>query len=162
MTDLLAAVRDLLLGRGATLATAESLTGGQLAALITSVPGASAIYLGGVVGYATRVKTSLLGVPEEVVAVDGVISAACAEAMAVGVRRLVGSTYALATTGVAGPDLQEGHPAGTVHLGLAGPGGVGSRRLSLSGTRSEIQAETCREALASVLAWVEREETRVR
>ncbi len=102
----------LLRSAGASVATAESLTGGRLAALLTSVPGASATYVGGVVTYATELKQSLLGVPEALVAEHGVVSAPCARAMAAGVRGLTGSTYALATTGVAGPDRQEGQAAG--------------------------------------------------
>ena len=79
--------------RGQTLATAESLTGGLLAALVTGVPGASAVYVGGVVSYATSTKQQLLGVPDEVVEQEGVVSARCAEAMAVGVRDPVSYTH---------------------------------------------------------------------
>lgn len=132
----------------ATLATAESLTGGSLGAAITEVPGASATYLGGVVSYATEVKQSLLGVPDDLVAAHGVVSAECAEAMAAGVRALLDSTYAVATTGVAGPDQQEGKPAGTVYVAVASPSGPRSARLALSGDRSQIRAETVRRALA--------------
>ncbi|WP_101524754.1 CinA family protein [Nocardioides houyundeii] len=130
----------------ATLSVAESLTGGLLAAAVTEVPGASAAFVGGVVAYATRVKSEVLGVPAEVVATDGVVSASCAEAMAVGVRALLGSTWALSTTGVAGPGIQEGK-AGTVFVGIAGPDGVTAVRLALSGNRWEIQEETCRRAV---------------
>lgn len=147
---LAAELLDLLRERGATLATAESLTGGRLAALVTEVPGASAVYVGGVVSYATSLKTSLLGVPEELVETYGVVSAQCAGAMARGVRDLTGATYALSTTGVAGPDLQEGRPAGTVFVGIAAPGHDGVLALELVGDRSEIQDRTCREALAAL------------
>jgi PncC family amidohydrolase len=140
----------LLRDRSETLATAESLTGGRLAALVTEVPGASAVYLGGVVSYATRLKIELLGVPAELVEAYGVVSPECAGAMARGVRRLTGSTYAVSTTGVAGPDLQEGRPAGTVFVGVCGPAGDRVVALELVGDRAAIQERTCREALAAL------------
>ena len=141
---------DLLVSRGATLATAESLTGGRLAARITAVPGASRAYVGGVVAYATEVKQDLLGVPDPVLARHGVVSAECARAMAEGARRLLGASHALATTGVAGPDLQEGKPAGTVFVGVAGPAGTSVVALELRGDREGIQERTCDEALAAL------------
>ena len=144
--DLLDELRD----RGATLATAESLTGGRLAALVTEVPGASAVYLGGVVSYATAVKVAVLGVPEELVERYGVVSPECAGAMARGARGLTGATYALSTTGVAGPDEQEGKAVGTVYIGLAGPDGESALALELVGDRAAIQDRTCREALAAL------------
>jgi nicotinamide-nucleotide amidase len=137
---------------GETLATAESLTGGQLAAVITGVPGVSAAYLGGVVSYATELKISLLGVPAELVEAHGVVSAECAMAMATGVRRLTGSTWALSTTGVAGPTEQEGKPVGTVYVGLAGPGLIEAIALNLDGDRPTIQAQTCDGALGALEA----------
>ncbi|MGZ6752103.1 MAG: CinA family protein [Nocardioides sp.] len=149
----------LLRERGATVATAESLTGGRLAALLTGVPGASATYLGGAVTYATALKVSLLGVPQELVTEHGVVSAACARAMAEGVRRLTGATYALSTTGVAGPDLQEGRPAGTVFVGLAGPDGAMADELALPGDRWAVQDETCRVAVARLVRVLRGEET---
>jgi len=150
--ELAARVHELLQRRGETVATAESLTGGQLAARLTAVPGASRSYLGGVVSYATSVKIEVLGVPADLVERHGVISAPCASAMAERVAALTGAGWGLATTGVAGPDPQEGHPPGTVYVGIAGavagPGGPSAVRLHLSGDRAEIQAATCREALA--------------
>lgn len=145
------AVHAALRGVDATLATAESLTGGGLAALITSVSGASDVYVGGVVSYATSVKVDVLGVDPRIVARVGVVSAECAEAMAQGVRRLTGATHALSTTGVAGPGSQEGKPTGTVFIGLAGPGAVSSVELALIGTRSEICAGTRSAALGLLL-----------
>ncbi|MCY7395490.1 MAG: CinA family protein [Nocardioides sp.] len=135
---------------GGTLATAESLTGGQLAAAVTAVPGASAVYLGGVVSYATSVKTSVLRVPNALVAAYGVISPECALAMAQGVAALTGASYAVATTGVAGPDRQEGRPAGTVHVALLTPTGHRLLALHLGGDRAGVQESTCREALAAL------------
>src|SRR3954447_12178767 len=136
--DEVAAEALALLGTaGATLATAESLTGGRLAAAVTAVPGASAAYLGGVVSYATELKESLLGVPVAVVEQYGVVSGECARAMAEGCRAVTGATYAVATTGVAGPDLQEGKPVGTVFVGVAGPDGVTAVSMELVGDRHQ-------------------------
>jgi nicotinamide-nucleotide amidase len=140
----------LLASAGVTLATAESLTGGRLAAVVTAVPGASASYLGGFVTYATALKESLLGVPADLVEQYGVVSAECARAMAAGCRDATGATYALATTGVAGPDLQEGKPVGTVFVGLAGPDGVSAVSMELVGDRHQIQDRACREALSAL------------
>ena len=133
MTSTAEAVHDLLKERGETVATAESLTGGQLAALLTAAPGASATFLGGVVSYATEVKIDVLGVDPGLVERHGVVSAECARSMARGVRELMRSTYAVSTTGVAGPEEQEGKPPGTVYVGVAGPrgrrgAGAGPRR----------------------------------
>jgi nicotinamide-nucleotide amidase len=138
--------------REATLATAESLTGGALADLVSASPGASESYLGGVVSYATSVKTGLLGVREETVEAHGVVSAACAEEMATRVKGLLGADWALSTTGVAGPTEQEGKPVGTVFVGVAGPDGVIAHELRLSGERDDIRAQTCRAAVDRLLA----------
>ncbi|WP_426246625.1 CinA family protein [Nocardioides sp. LHG3406-4] len=140
-------VLDLLRGRGQTLAVAESLTGGRLAAALTAVPGASAVFLGAVVAYATALKIDVVGVPVALVEEYGVVSAECARAMAVGVRDLTGSSYALSTTGVAGPDPQDGRPVGTVFVGIAGPEGVVAHALSLTGDRLGIAEATVRRAL---------------
>lgn len=141
------AMLGALTERRETLATAESLTGGRVAALITAVPGSSAVFLGGVVSYATEVKIQVLGVPAEVVASHGVVSRECAQAMAQGVRTLLGTTYAVATTGVAGPGPSDGTPAGTVWLGVAGPGGSRAELVRLEGDRSEIQKQATRRAV---------------
>lgn len=140
----------LLRAADSSLATAESLTGGRLAAAVTSVPGASASYLGGFVTYATALKESLLGVPREVVEQYGVVSGECARAMAAGCRLATGATYALATTGVAGPDSQEGKPVGTVFVGLSGPQGETVLTMELIGDRHRIQDRACREALSAL------------
>ncbi len=141
-----AVLRDLE-ERGRTLATAESLTGGGLGSLLTSVPGASRVYVGGVITYATRLKVELLQVPLEVVQGDGVVSAACARAMAAGVRTVLGADVGLATTGVAGPDLQEGRPAGTVFVAVADAGGDAVRALRVPGDRVEVRAAATGAAL---------------
>jgi PncC family amidohydrolase len=113
---------------------------------------------GGVVAYATEVKVGVLGVPADLVAAHGVVSGECAAAMASGVRDLMRTTYAMATTGVAGPDPQEGHPAGHVWVAVAGPGGVETRLLALEGDRPAIQDATCREALSVLSGILGREE----
>jgi PncC family amidohydrolase len=143
-------VHALLQERGESVATAESLTGGRLAALLTGVPGASRSYVGGVVAYATSVKESVLGVPEALVARHGVISAECALAMARGAAAVTGAAWGIGTTGVAGPDRQEGHPPGTVHVGLVGPGVATALALELVGDRAAIQDHTCQEALSAL------------
>jgi PncC family amidohydrolase len=143
----LKALIDRMSDVGATVATAESLTGGRLAARLTEVPGSSAAYVGGVVSYATEVKVKVLGVPPEVVDQYGVVSAECAEEMASGVRSLLGATFALSTTGVAGPDRQEGKPVGTVYVALAGPAGVETLDLDLDGDRDDIQRATVAAAI---------------
>ena len=150
---------ELLERRGATLATAESLTGGRVAAAVTAVPGSSACFVGGVVAYATTVKESVLGVPRAVIDQHGVVSAECARAMASGVRALTGATYAVSTTGVAGPGEQDGVRAGTVYVGVAGPDSPTAVALELSGDRSAVQEQATREALSAVAAILEVEET---
>lgn len=156
--DEAATALDLLARTGATLATAESLTGGRLAAAVTAVPGASASYLGGFVTYATSLKESLLGVPHDLVERYGVVSPECARAMAAGCRLATGATYALATTGVAGPDVQEGKPVGTVFVGIAGPEGVSAVTMELVGDRHQIQDRACREALSALCGILRREQ----
>jgi nicotinamide-nucleotide amidase len=159
VTDLAERVHRLLRQAGHTVATAESLTGGRLAASLTAAPGASDVYVGGVVTYATELKASLLGVSERIIAEHGVVSSACAQAMAAGVRTLTGATYGVATTGVAGPSSQEGKPPGTVFVGIAGPDLVAAVALELNGRRGQIQDRTCREALTSFEQVLRREET---
>lgn len=154
-------VHDLLKDRDETVATAESLTGGRLAALLTEAPGASETYVGGAVTYATEAKIGVLGVDEAIVDKHGVVSAECARAMARGVRALMGATYAVSTTGVAGPDDQEGKPPGTVYVGVAGPGGDSALALDLVGDRGEIQERTCAEALSALAGTIKQEETRL-
>ncbi|MCF6379354.1 CinA family protein [Nocardioides KLBMP 9356] len=159
--NLVPTVLESLADRQQTLATAESLTGGMLAGGITDVPGASRSFVGGVVSYATRVKVSVLDVPADVVDRHGVVSEECAIAMARGVRRRLDATWGVATTGVAGPDGQEGHPVGTVWIAVAGPEVVRARLLSLTGDRHAIREATC-ESAVSLLRDLLREEPRLR
>ncbi len=143
-------VRELT-SRGLSLATAESLTGGGVGSTLTGVPGASAVYVGGVISYATRVKVELLGVPIDIVYGDGVVSAACARAMAAGVRRVLGADIGVSTTGVAGPDRQEGKPAGTVFVAVADQRGESVRSLRLTGDRTAIRSATTTAVLEMLL-----------
>lgn len=141
---------DQLQAQEATVAAAESLTGGRLAARLTEAPGSSKVFLGGVVTYATEAKMQVLDVPESVVQEHGVVSEECAREMAEGARRLYGSTYALSTTGVAGPDTQEGKPVGTVFVGLAGPDGTSVLTLDLDGDRKSVQEGTVAAAVEAL------------
>lgn len=143
---------QLLEGRKASLATLESMTGGVLGALLTGVPGASRNYLGGLVSYSLEAK-SQLPIPLEVAAQHGVVSAAFAEAMAVAARSLLGASYGLATTGVAGPETLEGQPVGTLFVGLAGPEGIRSRHFRLPGaSREMIRQRAAHAALAFLVS----------
>ena len=153
---LAAAVVSALRSAGRTLATAESLTGGGLGATLTGVAGASAVYAGGVVSYATRVKEELLGVDRALVARDGVVSAGCAEAMAEAVRRVVGADVGVSTTGVAGPEPQEGKPVGLVYVGVADGAATVSRELRVEGDRAAVRAGTREAALRLLLEQVGR------
>lgn len=145
--DVLAA----LVAQGATVAVAESLTGGLLTAALTEPAGASAAVRGGLVVYATELKAQLAGVPAPLLDAQGPVSPDVAAALAAGARDRLGATYGLGVTGVAGPDPQGGRAVGTVFLGLAGPCGGEVRRLSLTGDRAAIRAGTV-EAALSLLA----------
>ncbi len=146
-----AALHVALQRRGETVGCAESLTGGELAAWLSATPGASATFLGGVVSYATEVKRQVLAVT-----VEQVVSPDCAIQMAAGVQVLLGSDWALSTTGVAGPEAQEGQAVGTVFVGLAGPGSVRSAAFFLDGDRAAIRSSTCAAALGLLLEEVSR------
>jgi nicotinamide-nucleotide amidase len=154
MADI-AEVLSLLVRQEATVAVAESLTGGLIGAAFTSVPGSSKAFRGGVISYATDLKRDLLGVPGDLLGREGAVHADVAAAMARGVARLCGAAYGLAATGVAGPEPQDGKPVGTVHLAVCGPGGeIWASALRLEGSRERIRVETVHEAvdlLAGVL-----------
>jgi nicotinamide-nucleotide amidase len=150
-------VLDTLRERGQTLGLAESLTGGLLAATIVDIPGASDVFRGGLVVYATDLKSALGGVPPALLAAHGPVHADVAAALAGGARERCVADWGLATTGVAGPDPQDGVPVGRVFLGLAGPNAVATvRRLDLSGDRAAIRVATVAAAL-TLLAEVLRE-----
>lgn len=151
LADLAARVHAALRERHATVAVAESLTGGLLAAALVDVPGASATFRGSVTAYATDLKATLLGVDEGLLAVHGPVHPVVARQMADGARRLLGATYGLATTGVAGPEPQDGLPVGTVHVGFAGPEGTRAVSPVLSGQRAVIRGTTVTRALELLL-----------
>jgi nicotinamide-nucleotide amidase len=121
VAELASAAHAELLARGETVAVAESLTGGALAAALVEVPGVSATFRGGVIAYATELKSELLGVDPALLARRGPVDPEVAVAMAAGVRERLGATWGLATTGVAGPDPQDGHPPGVFFVAMAGP-----------------------------------------
>ena len=143
------AVVELLGARRLTVATAESLTGGLLCGALTDVAGASAVVRGAVVAYATDLKESVLGVGADVLArPGGAVQGEVAAQMAIGVCRVLGSGVGVATTGVAGPEPQDGQPVGTVFVAVAVEGLVEVRRLELDGTRAEIRDATVLAALS--------------
>jgi len=160
-----AALRD----RSQTLATAESLTGGLVGATLTAVPGASEVYRGGLIVYATELKAELARVSPQTLAADGPVAASTAAQLARGAADVCGADWGLATTGVAGPDPQDGHPVGQVYVAVAGPpsdaslleelegspegdaAGVRVRELSLAGDRAAIRDQTTRAVLQLLL-----------
>ena len=142
-----------------TIAVAESLTGGLLMAELVRIPGASAVVRGGVVAYDTSLKRTLLQVDSSLLNVHGPVHADVAKQMAGGVRTLlavngVRADVGVATTGVAGPGPEGGHPAGTVFIGLSKGTGSWAVPLQLHGDRSEIRAETVRRAVDAVRALI--------
>ncbi len=155
-----------LAARGETVAAAESLTAGLVCATLARVPGASAVLRGGLVVYATELKTALAGVDPELLAEHGAVHPEVAAQLAEGARDRCGATWGLGLTGVAGPSAQDGVEPGTVHVGLAGPGTrtprlpgapapargeasvVTVRTLALSGDRDLIRTESVLAAFA--------------
>lgn len=140
---------------GQTVATAESLTAGLLAATLAGVPGASAVLRGGLVVYATDLKHTLAGVGDELLATAGPVSAGAAEQLAVGARTRCEADWGVGLTGVAGPDIQDGHPVGTVFLGLSGPWHSEVMRLRLSGDRWTIRHTATQSAVRELLRCVQ-------
>lgn len=136
-------------GAGRSLAVAESLTGGMLAATLVDVPGASSVFRGGVVAYATDLKSALLGVDPALLDSRGAVDPEVARQMAAGVRERLGADVGVATTGVAGPDPQDGQPPGTVFVAVDVRGGPSRvRALVLDGDRAAVRAATVQAALA--------------
>lgn len=131
-----------LVARGLTVATCESLTGGLVAGALTSVSGSSVVVRGGLVTYATDLKKQLAGVDAAVILRDGVVSESVARQMAEGVRTSLGSDLGLSCTGVAGPGPQDGVPAGTVWLAVAGDRDTLARELHLAGDRQQVREGT--------------------
>ena len=145
-------VMELAVPQGVLLAVAESLTAGLVAGTLASVPGASQVLRGGVVAYATDLKTSLLGGDAELLAAGGAVQAEVALAMAAGAAERLGCDYGVATTVVAGPDPQDGQPPGTVYVAVHSPAGrrVAGRTgaTALPGGRAEVRWSTVELALS--------------
>ncbi|MGW3497703.1 CinA family protein [Streptomyces sp. NPDC001020] len=167
MNSLAIEVLRLLTARGETLAVAESLTGGLVAAEITAVAGASRSFRGSVTAYATDLKRDVLGVDGTLLAARGAVDPQVAAQMAAGVRKALGADWGLATTGVAGPKTQDGQPVGTVFVAVDGPfeevpgesRGGKVAALRLNGDRSEIRRESVRSVLALLLEELAGEQT---
>jgi PncC family amidohydrolase len=156
--DLAGQVLARLQDRGHTVAVAESLTGGLVAAALTDIPGSSASFRGGVVAYATELKAVLLGVDQLMLARHGAVYAPVAAAMADGVRSRLGATYGVATTGVAGPEPADGQPVGTAHIAVSAADDTVVRTIALRGDRHQIRRLTVEHALGLLLGRL-REET---
>ncbi|UGT42368.1 CinA family protein [Nocardia yamanashiensis] len=136
---------------GQTVATAESLTAGLLSATIAGIPGASAVLRGGLIVYATDLKSTLADVSADTLTSDGAVAASTAEQLAVGARNRCGADWGLGLTGVAGPEPQDECPVGTVFLGIAGPEGTEVIRLKLSGDRWTIRVGAVRAAVTELV-----------
>lgn len=140
-----------------TVATAESLTGGNVSARITKLSGSSAYFLGGIVAYSNEAKASLLGVSQETLARRGAVSAECAREMAEGARRAFGADVAVATTGIAGPGgATERKPVGLVYIALAGPDSVTAEEFHFPGGRATVTDASTEAALLMLLRGLER------
>jgi PncC family amidohydrolase len=150
-------LQGVCLGRGLSVALAESCTGGLVAATLTQIPGSSGYFLGAVVSYADSAKESLLGVPSATLAAHGAVSAQVARAMAAAARERFGTSLAASVTGIAGPDGGTTEkPVGLTYIGLADAGTVDVRRHQWPGDREGNR----RESVRAVLLWlVERAET---
>ena len=142
----------LLTAQGKTLATAESCTGGLLGKLLTDVPGASAVYLGGVISYAYSVKEEILGVDKALLEEKGAVCEEVALQMAQGARQRLGVDFALSTTGNAGPGADEKNPnVGEIYVALSYQGGKQCKKLILHGNREENRLEACKAAMRLLL-----------
>lgn len=151
-----AAVIATLTDRGLRIAVAESLTGGLLVAELVAIPGASAVVVGGVVAYNSELKSSVLGVDPQLLAAHGAVHPDVAAQMATGVRAALAlaagpAQIGISTTGVAGPDEQDGRPVGTVYLGFAIGDEVHVTSLSLSGSRDDIRQASVSESLRELV-----------
>jgi nicotinamide-nucleotide amidase len=147
-----AGVVRALLARGETVATAESLTGGLVAATLVEIPGVSAVFRGGLVVYATDLKHALAGVPETLLTERGAVDPDVALALAAGARERCAADWGLATTGVAGPDPQDGKPAGLVYVAASSADHRAVTRLQLVGaTRRQVRRASVAAALGQLL-----------
>ena len=137
---------------GRTLATAESCTGGGIGAAITAVPGSSAVFKGGIISYCNEIKSSMLGVGDDILTTYGAVSAPVAEAMAAGARNTLQADTAVSVTGLAGPGGDElGNPVGTVFIGYASADKVFSAHYLFAGTRDEIREQAIKAALTLII-----------
>jgi nicotinamide-nucleotide amidase len=150
-------VADLTVRRQ-TVATAESLTAGLVAATIAGVPGASVVLCGGLVTYTEPTKIALAGVAAQLLADVGPVAAPTARALAVGARERCGATWGVGVTGVAGPEPHGGHPVGTVFVGLTGPGDTEVIELTLAGSRWDIRLAAAHQAISRLRVLVEQQE----
>ena len=149
-----------LKARGLTLAAAESCTGGLAAKRLTDVPGAPAVFPGGVVSYTNGVKERVLHVPHETLETYSAVSEQTARAMAEGVRALTGADFGLSVTGVAGPDRDDrGHEVGTVYIALSAENETNVQLLHLSGGRPAIRAAAADEMFRMLLAYIQIKES---
>ena len=144
----LADILETLIARGESISVAESITGGGLAQALTSLPGSSQIFRGSVTAYQAEVKNSVLKVPAELITEMGVVNEEVAVAMAAGAKDLMGSTWSISTTGVAGPGPADGVPAGTAWVAIDGPISQ-TLQLELSGTREIVRNATIAGAIAA-------------
>ena len=145
--DARALVADLTI-RKQSIATAESLTAGLLAATLAGVPGASEVLRGGLITYTEQTKVLLAGVAPQILEEVGPVAAPTARALAVGARQRCDATWGVGLTGVAGPEPHGGHAVGTVFVGLAGPADTEVVELRLSGSRWDIRLEAVRESIS--------------
>ena len=143
-------VIDELVRRKETLAVAESLTGGLLGATLVDAPGASQAFRGGLIVYATDLKAQLADVPNDLLEARGAVDPDVAAALAEGARRRCGTDWGVATTGVAGPEPQDGVAVGTVYIAVSGPR-TEVRRLEIDGERAAVRTRTVTAALRLVL-----------
>jgi PncC family amidohydrolase len=153
-------LQAICLGRGLTIAVAESCTGGLVADAITDIPGSSGYFRGGIVSYADTAKAALLGVPTEVLASHGAVSAQVGRAMAEGVRERFAADLAAAVTGVAGPDGgSEAKPVGLTYVAVAAAQGADVRRFVWNGDRTANKEASAAAVLEILLEWAGRAES---
>ena len=136
--------------RNESISTAESITGGLISAALTDIPGSSRVFLGGVIAYSLEMKKLELDIPLAEIKKVGVVSEAIAVAMALAIKKKTGSTWALSSTGVAGPGSADGVPAGTVWIGIAGPKIAQGIELSLAGKREIVRLGAVESALGAL------------
>ncbi len=146
-----------LVERGATVATAESLTGGLIGVLLTEAPATSVTFRGGLIVYGSDTKNHMAGVDDRLLAEHGPVHPAVAEQLAVGARSRVDADYGVGVTGVAGPGTQGGRPVGEVHVGIASDQGVSSREYHFDGNRDAIRTAAAAAALAALVAALEQQ-----